>query len=109
MPLYEYRCLDCGRDFELLVSSGDTPSCPSCASSNLKKLLSAFSPSVASRSSYNTRKHDHPDNIIDDSGSDDRRTDISTQLSHLGKRRNRYRNARSRYYRTHKECGIKLL
>ncbi|MBR6020891.1 MAG: zinc ribbon domain-containing protein [Kiritimatiellae bacterium] len=44
MPLFEYRCLDCDRAFEALVSSGDTPRCPHCGSERLRKLLSAFAP-----------------------------------------------------------------
>jgi len=44
MPLYEYLCLECGKTSELLVTgSSDAPSCRSCSSSNLKKLLSAHS------------------------------------------------------------------
>ena len=42
MPIYEYLCMDCGQQSELLVtgSSGD-PKCRSCGSASLKKLLSA--------------------------------------------------------------------
>jgi len=42
MPLYEYLCLDCGAQNELLVhSASDAPRCRSCDSTHLKKLLSA--------------------------------------------------------------------
>ena len=42
MPLYEYLCLDCGQQSELLITgSSDEPRCRSCGSSSLKKLLSA--------------------------------------------------------------------
>ena len=42
MPLYEYICLDCGKQSELLVSSGSPePRCRTCEGANLKKLLSA--------------------------------------------------------------------
>jgi putative FmdB family regulatory protein len=41
MPLYEYNCLDCERDFELLVRSGEEPHCPECEGTRLAKLLSA--------------------------------------------------------------------
>jgi len=48
MPLFEYRCLGCGREFEVLVASGETPRCPSCGSAELKKLLSAFATAPSS-------------------------------------------------------------
>jgi len=42
MPLYEYLCLDCGAQSELLINSGsEPPRCRSCDGANLKKLLSA--------------------------------------------------------------------
>lgn len=40
MPLYDYRCTDCDRTFELLLRSSDTPLCPACNGSNLEKLVS---------------------------------------------------------------------
>ncbi len=40
MPIYEYSCGDCGRQFETLVRSGSTPECPSCHSHTLEKKLS---------------------------------------------------------------------
>ena len=42
MPLFDYLCLDCGQTIEVLVAgSTDHPTCESCGSSKLKKLLSA--------------------------------------------------------------------
>ena len=41
MPLFEYRCADCGTEFEELGSAQDTPVCPSCHSANTKRLMSA--------------------------------------------------------------------
>ena len=41
MPIYEYRCQACGKEFEELVFSRDEcPPCPSCASARTEKLLS---------------------------------------------------------------------
>jgi len=40
MPIYEYACNDCGREFETLVRSGTTPECPACRSRTLDKKLS---------------------------------------------------------------------
>ena len=40
MPLYAYACEDCDNRFETLVRSGDTPECPSCASTHLDRQLS---------------------------------------------------------------------
>ena len=42
MPIYEYGCRACGREFETLVRSGTTPACPSCRSADLGKKLSVF-------------------------------------------------------------------
>lgn len=40
-PIYEYTCIDCGRECELLVrSSSATPVCPSCKSQQLERRLS---------------------------------------------------------------------
>ena len=42
MPIYEYGCRKCGREFESLVRSGTVPACPSCRSTDLEKKLSVF-------------------------------------------------------------------
>jgi putative FmdB family regulatory protein len=42
MPLYEYACRACGHHFEFLTRSDRTPSCPSCAGTELDKQLSVF-------------------------------------------------------------------
>ena len=42
MPIYEYKCRDCGQINELLVLRKDEEvSCKSCNSQNLEKLISA--------------------------------------------------------------------
>jgi len=40
MPIYAYRCRDCGDEFETLVMSGETPACAACASADLEQQLS---------------------------------------------------------------------
>lgn len=39
MPVYAYRCADCGQTFEALVRAGRTVRCPDCGSATLDKLL----------------------------------------------------------------------
>lgn len=40
MPIYDYRCNDCNKTFELLVRSSSIPVCLACGSQQLEKLLS---------------------------------------------------------------------
>src|SRR5579862_7470444 len=45
MPVYEYRCADCGKKFQALVgivAEPDDGTCPHCASRNTNKLVSRF-------------------------------------------------------------------
>jgi putative FmdB family regulatory protein len=43
MPIYEFRCGACKREFEELVFRRDEKvSCPGCGSSRVKRLLSGF-------------------------------------------------------------------
>jgi putative FmdB family regulatory protein len=42
MPLFDFRCRECGRQFETLVMGSRTPECPSCHSKDLDKLFSTF-------------------------------------------------------------------
>ena len=41
MPIFEYSCKGCGKEFEALVlpTTGE-PKCPACASTELEKLIS---------------------------------------------------------------------
>jgi putative FmdB family regulatory protein len=48
MPLYEYACRACGREFEYLTRADQTPSCPSCSSTELDKQLSVFAVNAGS-------------------------------------------------------------
>ena len=42
MPIYEYACGKCGKEFEMLVRSDTVPGCPSCRSTEVAKKLSVF-------------------------------------------------------------------
>ncbi len=43
MPIYEYRCLECGAKFEKIVSlNTHSMNCEKCSSSRVEKLFSAF-------------------------------------------------------------------
>ena len=43
MPIYEYKCNDCGSKFEELVySDSKSVTCEKCESENVEKLLSGF-------------------------------------------------------------------
>jgi len=42
MPIYEYRCSNCGAEVELLLRSAEAePVCPQCGSPRLERLISA--------------------------------------------------------------------
>ena len=53
MPIFEYRCLTCDKQFELLVlpTFASALECPSCQSKDLEKLIS-----LAAISSDHTQK-----------------------------------------------------
>jgi putative FmdB family regulatory protein len=42
MPLFDFRCGSCGKEFEALVRPSEKTQCPSCKSSNLEQLQSMF-------------------------------------------------------------------
>jgi len=48
MPIFEYECNACGRQFEFLKLPAATtaPGCPACQSTDLKRLLSGFAMST---------------------------------------------------------------
>lgn len=41
MPIYEYHCEDCHKNFESLVFGNESPGCPFCNSENVLKKMSA--------------------------------------------------------------------
>ena len=42
MPIFEYLCAGCGKQFEVLVRGSEKPHCPKCNSARLEQQLSAF-------------------------------------------------------------------
>jgi putative FmdB family regulatory protein len=42
MPIYDFKCADCGEEFEAFIRGTDTAACPSCQGSNLEQLISMF-------------------------------------------------------------------
>ena len=45
MPIYEFKCENCGHDFEKLVFKGDEKfvTCPECGGKKIEKLMSTSS------------------------------------------------------------------
>jgi putative FmdB family regulatory protein len=41
MPIYEYRCKSCAKDFESLVFGDECPTCPDCGAEEVCRLMSA--------------------------------------------------------------------
>ena len=54
MPLYEYRCQQCGEEFERFVRSflaAGEVTCPACGSRQVERLISVFGLSARSSGS----------------------------------------------------------
>ena len=49
MPLFDFRCKNCGKTFEALVRSGEAPACPGCHASDLERQLATFALSTDER------------------------------------------------------------
>ena len=50
MPLFDFECRACGREFEALVRPNDPPpSCPGCGSTDLEKQLPTFAVDTADK------------------------------------------------------------
>ncbi len=56
MPIYEYRCNDCGGEFELMQKFSDEPAteCVHCNGNNVEKLISLSSFSLKGSGWYLT-------------------------------------------------------
>jgi putative FmdB family regulatory protein len=43
MPIYDYRCKDCGHDFIIIESLGEhevaKPTCPECKAANVERVI----------------------------------------------------------------------
>jgi putative FmdB family regulatory protein len=50
MPIFEYVCSGCGKQFEAIVYGSHKPECPSCHGSELEQQLSKFAVGGASTS-----------------------------------------------------------
>lgn len=44
MPIFDYRCNDCDKTFELLVRASAVPVCPACGGQQIEKLVSLPAP-----------------------------------------------------------------
>ncbi len=43
MPIFDFVCKKCGKEFEFLAMGNDRPFCPKCKSDDLRKQMSSFS------------------------------------------------------------------
>jgi putative FmdB family regulatory protein len=48
MPIFEYRCQECGHKFEAILFGEQKPECPKCHTAKLEQQLSTFAVSKSS-------------------------------------------------------------
>ena len=48
MPIFEYRCEECGHRFEAILFGEQKPECPKCHTAKLEQQLSTFAVSKGS-------------------------------------------------------------
>ena len=71
MPIYEYRCEDCGTKFEKLVRravDGPNVECPSCGQKHLTQELSTFAAHAANGSSKSAEAPSCPSGMCSNPG-----------------------------------------
>lgn len=81
MPIYEYRCQNCGHELEKLQRMSDAPlrDCPECGQAQLKRLISAAGFRLKGGGWYETDfKSDNKRNLAD-SGNDKPKSDSSSK------------------------------
>jgi putative FmdB family regulatory protein len=64
MPIFDFRCRDCDKTFELLVRGSAQPVCPSCGRGTLEKQVSLIAPQgqsagIVSRARTQARREGH--------------------------------------------------
>lgn len=50
MPIFEYRCRDCGNNFEVILLGEQKAECPKCHAQNIQQQLSTFAVNTKSSS-----------------------------------------------------------
>ena len=84
MPIYEYKCSDCGHFLDALQGVNDAPleECPECSKSSLKKLISAPNFRLSGEGWYETDfKTENRKNIADSGKTETKKKESSKQSS----------------------------
>ncbi len=82
MPIYEYKCSDCGHFLDALQGVNDAPleECPECSKSSLKKLISAPNFRLSGEVWYETDfKTENRKNIADSGKTETKKKESSKQ------------------------------
>jgi len=94
MPIYEYKCQNCGHYFEVLQRISEEPlnSCPECKKSALKKLVSAPNFRLKGEGWYETDfKKDNQKNLAgnkeEKKSSKDKKSDEKIPEKHVEKKK----------------------
>ena len=84
MPLYEYKCLGCGNQFELLIlKSEQKAACPTCQSELVERVLSMFAVSSdASRQASTAKAYAHNNRLNAKQEPDKQRIQIEHKHQH---------------------------
>ena len=82
MPIYEYKCSDCGHFLDALqgVNDAHLEECPECSKSSLKKLISAPNFRLSGEGWYETDfKTENRKNIADSGKTETKKKESSKQ------------------------------
>ena len=91
MPIYEYKCLKCEHQFEIIQRLSDNPleSCPECGQTSIKKLVSAPSFRLKGGGWYETDfKTGSKKNIVDVKDEKSKQPSEKTKTTEKSKEKN---------------------